>query len=338
MGKRGDNQQLCQRLHYYGDLHIHLTRTGCIEIGDSCISFFYLSHSFVNMGYMEFLCIALLLMVFRTTVSQSTSYCSKFSATKTSSASSHYCSCHVTMCPGDTLYADGCSRCSGYQFFRLYNSAGVQLTTTEAYSSTCYPCGEIRYFQPSISQCEQFTLRQGCYLQNTCSGRVRMRVYNSSTGWNVSSALTLVRKDVKVLLHQPHEDDEEHTSRILRRAGTTSSSSSSSSGYCNRDNGITVGGIIAAIMVPLFCCGFCITLVYHLFSRQHGGEKVVPSNAEFMMVPNNYYPNSNVAVAMPAQYQHNFAPASQPAMFNTAPLPPQAAVYAAGTPVAVPVY
>lgn len=296
------------------------------------------SSTFTNMGFGEFLCMALMLMVIRSTVSQTTSYCSKFSATKTSSAAAHYCSCHVTMCPGDTLYADGCSKCSGYQFFRLYNSAGVQLTTSEAYSSTCYPCGEIRYFQPSISQCEKFTLRQGCYLQNTCSGKVRLRVYNSTTGWNASSTFVLLRNNVEVPLHQPNQDDEEHTSRILRRTGTTSSSSSSSSGYCNRDDGITVGGIIAAIMVPLFCCGFCITLVYHLFSRQHGGEKVVPTGGEFMMVPNNFYTNGNVAVAVPAQYQQHFSPATQPAMFNTAPLPPQAAVYAAGTPVAVPVY
>lgn len=272
------------------------------------------------------------IMGFPLVYSQDTSYCSAYTASKTNSATTYYCTCSVHLCPGDTLYLDGCSKCSGYQYFRLLDSAGELVTTSEAYTSRCYPCGEISGYKPLISSCETFSIRQGCYLQNTCGGKVRVRVYNATA--NATSQALLQFSDPQLV--KINTDLE--TSRILR--ASSSSSSSSSSGYCNRDAGLTVGGIIAAVLVPLFCCGFCFVFIFQLVQRQHSAGKVVPGGGGgFTMMPaGTYASQATPVVAIPANQPPIYQMQGQPMMYQTGPVVFSQTYNAQGTPIAVPVH
>lgn len=229
-----------------------------------------------------------------------TKYCIPFSASKTNSAGTYYCTCKIQLCPGNSVQIDGCSRCRGSQYFRLFNSTGQQIKTSAEYSSSCSPCAEIGAYSPNITQCQTFTLHQGCLGQNTCQGRVRVRISNTtSTVRRLDNEQVFLNEDGQS--HSaPKEDSDEDDEDIdvdidediesvdneselgptplATKKKRRSSSSSSSKGYCNRAEGLTIGAVVAIVVIPIFCLGGCISAYFHFRNKSKAGNNVVPDN------------------------------------------------------------
>ena len=58
-------------------------------------------------------------------------------------------------------------------YFILVNSSGIQVAynaQAETVPGDCYPGSQISYMIPYTAGCQNYTLREGCYDANPCSG------------------------------------------------------------------------------------------------------------------------------------------------------------------------
>ena len=99
------------------------------------------------------------------------SYCSSYSASNTNNCTINYSICFITACPGDTVvmttFAPG--SCTGDTYLRLYDpSTGNQLTENDDYNKSL--CSQITH--TFTASCRTYHLREGCWSNLTCGGRV----------------------------------------------------------------------------------------------------------------------------------------------------------------------
>jgi hypothetical protein len=98
-----------------------------------------------------------------------------YSASNTDSARSGYVEYPILGCPGDQIKASLCADaayCSGDTMFRFVNSSGYELTEN---NYDCGRCSSLSYLIPNATgDCQNYTLRQGCYENRTCAGRPRI--------------------------------------------------------------------------------------------------------------------------------------------------------------------
>jgi hypothetical protein len=108
--------------------------------------------------------------------------CSDFNiATSTNFAAINTVSCSFQACPGTTLLISGCnSVCSGDQYIRLYQTSSGQVASNDDGGVGCGYCSAITYLVVG-SSCQTYTLAQGCYNSNTCSGRFIVSYYTPTT-------------------------------------------------------------------------------------------------------------------------------------------------------------
>eukprot|EP00597_Dinobryon_sp_UTEXLB2267_P015099 CAMPEP_0170119432 /NCGR_PEP_ID=MMETSP0020_2-20130122/14390_1 /TAXON_ID=98059 /ORGANISM="Dinobryon sp., Strain UTEXLB2267" /LENGTH=871 /DNA_ID=CAMNT_0010348797 /DNA_START=71 /DNA_END=2686 /DNA_ORIENTATION=- len=97
--------------------------------------------------------------------------CAAYSATNTASATQNYATCTFTACAGVSLRIADCdaSRCaSGVnndQYIRLYDGSGAAVASND---DSCNRCSIITYTTSGV--CQKYTLFEGCYSSNSCSG------------------------------------------------------------------------------------------------------------------------------------------------------------------------
>lgn len=100
--------------------------------------------------------------------------CPKYSASNTDSANQHYSTCSFIACGGTTVIVSGCG-CSGDQFLQLYDSSGFLTDGDEE----CGQCAAMAYTVPGDSAtCSTFTIHEGCYSSESCSGTVAVYSYD----------------------------------------------------------------------------------------------------------------------------------------------------------------
>eukprot|EP00981_Chlorochromonas_danica_P012659 scaffold5245_cov183-Ochromonas_danica.AAC.10 len=126
-------------------------------------------------------------------------YCPIYSASDTNSAISFSTTsqCYLSMCPGDTISLGSCSsyahggvypECSGNQLLRLVDIYGNEVATS---STSCSGCAELSYTVPSYTSCQMYTIWEGCYSAESCSGQVGIYLFTTtSPTWKPTQAPT----------------------------------------------------------------------------------------------------------------------------------------------------
>ena len=105
------------------------------------------------------------------------SYCAPYETSETDYAMKNYSICYITACSGQTIKASLCSgECSGDTYLRLYDASGILVADND---DVCGLCSEITY-DTDIDACEVYSLHEGCYGMNMCSGQAVVEVYNTS--------------------------------------------------------------------------------------------------------------------------------------------------------------
>lgn len=213
-----------------------------------------------------------------------TKYCAKFTAKKTNDANKYYCSCKFIMCPAEYAYIDGCENNSGKQLIRLFDDEGIQWTSSQSYRSTCGYGAEIRNFNARITICQQYTVHIGCVGRTACGGRIRIRVSNTTFPVALSSTRTpnLRRQNVANSLEEGSFDDEDEeveieTSPESHRALGDTSTGLGTAGYCDDATSLTLGAIVALIVVPFLCCCACCVIGHRLLVNRKTMQ-VVPED------------------------------------------------------------
>lgn len=203
-----------------------------------------------------------------------TKYCAKFTAKKTNDANKYYCSCKFMMCPADYAYIDGCENNSGQQLIRLLDDDGIQWSSSQSFRSTCGKGAEIRNFFARINACQVYTVRIGCVGSTACGGRIRIRVSNTTFPVALSSSRTNLRLQsmTERLEKEPFDDAnadegdevEVDTTPDPRRLLGDTSTGLGTSGYCDDATSLTLGAIVALIVVPFLCCCACCFVGHRL--------------------------------------------------------------------------
>lgn len=107
--------------------------------------------------------------------------CDPYNLDHTNNAISNYATCSIpNVCPGTTLQVSDCSSsCKGDQFIRLHDSQGIEVMFND--DGKCEEplqlCSSISYSFNGVS-CQNFTLQEGCYDDESCSGKFKV-VYDS---------------------------------------------------------------------------------------------------------------------------------------------------------------
>jgi hypothetical protein len=101
--------------------------------------------------------------------------CGAFTASHSNFSVFNTSDCTVQLCPGDTLKASMCDYndyhqpfCSGDTFLRLIDSVGRTIITND---DNCGICSMFEYTAPVGSLCDLYTIKQGCYGNELCSGQ-----------------------------------------------------------------------------------------------------------------------------------------------------------------------
>ena len=104
------------------------------------------------------------------------------------SSSSAYKECQFQLCPGQNATVGSCGDggyCSGDQYLRLNSASGAEINRND---DKCYGCSQIEYSLPSSSSgCSCYTIIQGCYSMDQCSGVVSVVIEGTppaSSRWN----------------------------------------------------------------------------------------------------------------------------------------------------------
>jgi hypothetical protein len=121
-------------------------------------------------------------------------YCTPFSSSNSSSATSNYISCYIRTCEQGTitfsLWKKDSSQsisCTADTFLRIY-SEDKELGWNDDIDNT-NRCSEITLNTPT--QCIIYEIRQGCYGKTSCSGRIGF-YYNRFLSLTPSSSPTIV--------------------------------------------------------------------------------------------------------------------------------------------------
>ena len=95
--------------------------------------------------------------------------CPYFSVGNTGTASYNTSNCDIEVCPGEIISATVCDAYSGDTFFSLYGPNGEAL---EHDDDSCGLGSTIHYFDHEYyyDECKTYSLRQGCYGDDYCSG------------------------------------------------------------------------------------------------------------------------------------------------------------------------
>lgn len=103
------------------------------------------------------------------------SQCAMFTASNTNYAIINYQTCSFYVCPGTSVTISTCDNsashnysCVGDTYIRLFNSTGSLVTYNDDMNGICGSCSGFSYKfnQP----CQYYSLHEGCYGSNTCSG------------------------------------------------------------------------------------------------------------------------------------------------------------------------
>jgi hypothetical protein len=102
-------------------------------------------------------------------------YCDAYSAFDTNYASQNYATCNIWACGGSIITASMCEGvCSGDTYLVLVDGLGVVVSEND---DGCDLCSYLTYSISGESDaCDTFTLREGCYSSNSCSGQVHVTV------------------------------------------------------------------------------------------------------------------------------------------------------------------
>lgn len=213
-----------------------------------------------------------------------TKYCAKFTAKKTNDANKYYCSCKFIMCPAEYAYIDGCEHNTGQQLIRLYDDEGIQWTSSQSARSTCGKGAEIRNFYARIATCRQYSVHIGCVGSTACGGRIRIRVSNTTFPVALSSTRTTNLRLQNVtesfeegLFDAENEDVEVETSPDSHRVLGDTSTGFGTAGYCDDATSLSLGAIVALIVVPFFCCCACCVIGHRLLVNRKS-MPVVPED------------------------------------------------------------
>lgn len=100
--------------------------------------------------------------------------CPYYSTANSDSATQNYAYCNFNAWGGTVLTFSGCGACTGDQFLSLYTSTNAQVAVADDGCTTGNnACTFFTYTVPGSSTTfNSFSLREGCYAQNACSGIV----------------------------------------------------------------------------------------------------------------------------------------------------------------------
>ena len=116
--------------------------------------------------------------------------CNPYSTSNTFSATTNVAICVFDACGGSSLVISSCSSsssgggnsggsCSGDQYIRLYNEQGYEVASDDD-SGCSSDCSKIQYTTPAGSGCQQYSLSQGCYSSESCSGQFAVKMSTGS--------------------------------------------------------------------------------------------------------------------------------------------------------------
>ncbi|CAM9647962.1 unnamed protein product, partial [Ectocarpus fasciculatus] len=107
-----------------------------------------------------------------------------FSTSDTNFARENTATCDVELCPGEAVVASTCGSFSGDTYFRLYRG------DDEVYSNddSCGLGSTISYAPFGIAECTLFSLRQGCYGSDSCSGTTQVEIHQRQPSSGLSNA------------------------------------------------------------------------------------------------------------------------------------------------------
>eukprot|EP00981_Chlorochromonas_danica_P014310 scaffold7756_cov158-Ochromonas_danica.AAC.1 len=125
-------------------------------------------------------------------------YCPYYAARNTTSATNYNTTsqCYISMCPGNTVSMGSCSdyayggldpECSGNQILTLVDSSGKEVASSTA---TCGTCAELSYTVPSYISCQTYSIWEGCYSEESCSGEVVMQLITDTKSPTLSPTST----------------------------------------------------------------------------------------------------------------------------------------------------
>lgn len=98
--------------------------------------------------------------------------CEPFSVSNTDYDTVNYATCSIYACPDADLVLSGCNvECVGDQYFILYNQVNGEVAVNDdGGGGDCGLCAQISF--TTTQPCQLYTLHEGCYGDNTCSGQV----------------------------------------------------------------------------------------------------------------------------------------------------------------------
>lgn len=81
----------------------------------------------------------------------------------------------INICNAQSIRISNCgstnAQCFGDTFIRLFDSNNVMVAADNDY---CGLCSQITYNVPISSSCQTFTLSEGCYSTESCSGMLNL--------------------------------------------------------------------------------------------------------------------------------------------------------------------
>lgn len=96
--------------------------------------------------------------------------CESYYAIDTDYATQGYSTCSFVACGGTSVYVDGCD-CDGDSYLRLFDETSQVSSNDDSCGSGL--CSYMSYtVQGNSSSCQTFTIAEGCYSVNSCSGTV----------------------------------------------------------------------------------------------------------------------------------------------------------------------
>ena len=101
--------------------------------------------------------------------------------------------CYIYACPNTRIVANGCNKyCSGDQFFMMFDQSGALVAlsddssaTDDAVTNYCNGiCSKIDFTPTDEAGCQYYTLKQGCYGDDSCGGATTLTITDLTTSPN----------------------------------------------------------------------------------------------------------------------------------------------------------